>query len=65
VANRFAALLRRHPAAGGIGCRYLFRFCQTAATGLDYRRRLGVLRRDKWLTQMLPLWGLDQSLREQ
>jgi preprotein translocase subunit SecA len=65
VRHGLAGLLRRHPSAGRIGCRSLFRFCQTAATGLDYRRRLGVLRRDKWLTQMLPLWGLDQSLREQ
>ncbi len=59
-----AHLLSRWPSGGVWFCHRLFRFCQMAATGMDYRRRLGVLRRDRWLTRMLPLWGMDQSLRE-
>ena len=59
-----AYVLRRWNQTGQRICHRLFRLCQSAATGMDYRRRLGVLRRDSWLTRMLPLWGLDQSLRE-
>lgn len=57
-------LLVRWPGAGrGVGGA-VFAWCQRGTTRADFRRRLGVLQRDRWLTESLPLSGLDASLKE-
>jgi preprotein translocase subunit SecA len=57
-------LLVRWPGAGrAVGSR-VFAWCQHGTTKLDFRRRLGVLQRDRWLTESLPLSDLDASLKE-
>jgi preprotein translocase subunit SecA len=59
-----AVLLRRRPGAGRRACLLVLGLCQRAAGRVDARRRIGVLRHDSWLAQSLPVWGLNQSLRE-
>ncbi|HZZ18393.1 MAG TPA: hypothetical protein VFE25_03440 [Opitutaceae bacterium] len=57
-------LLMRSPGLGRWLGAKVFDWCQKGMTDLDFRRRLGVLRRDRWLTESLPLSGLDASLKD-
>jgi preprotein translocase subunit SecA len=57
-------LLRAWPTGGRWVGEGILRLGQGTARRIDFRRRLSVLRHDSWLAQNLPLWGLDQSLRE-
>jgi preprotein translocase subunit SecA len=57
-------LLVRWPGAGRPMAARAFAWCQRGTTTFDFRRRLGVLQRDRWLTEALPLSDLDASLKE-
>ncbi len=63
--RRFLAwLLVRWPKLGRAWSGRIFAWSQRGMTRIDFRRRLGVLERDRWLTESLPLSGLDASLKE-